>query len=249
VFIYKNVGFEIKYLHTEYDDILLNGKTIEIIDINGIDILNKINFIEFINDCKIKFIIYKIPSNDLLLKKKLSEIGFYYVTSTMQLFEFNLFDKSYTNNSNLSICDDNREQNFLIIKKLMLENFNHGKFYEDFNLYYLSNERQELILHNLYNDILNNFVVIRNESNTPLGYFIHKKELKYQELIFAGINKEIFELGLGDKIWNKFHFYLKSNLIEKTHTSISMSNIGVLNIYSKLGYTFKNIKEHYHYII
>ena len=55
-------------------------------------------------------------------------------------------------------------------------------------------------------------------------------------------NKEIFELGLGDKIWNKFHLYLKENLIEKTHTSISISNIGVLNIYSKLGYTFKNIK-------
>ena len=167
----------------------------------------------------------------------------------MQLYEFNLLDKSYINNSDITICEDNRDQNFSIIKKLMLENFNHGKFYEDFNLNYLSHERQDLILNNLYKDSLNNFVLIKNESNTPLGYFIHKKNNKYQELIFAGLNKEIFEFGLGDKIWNKFHFYLKSNLIEKTHTSISMTNIGVLNIYSKLGYTFKNIKEHYHYII
>lgn len=246
---YKSTSFEIKYLHTEYDDILLNGKSIEIIEINGIEALNKSNFIEFINDCNIKFIIYKISSKELLLKKKLSEIGFYYVTSTVQLYEFNLLEKSYINNSNLFICEKNRDENFLIIKKLMLENFYHGKFYEDFNLNYLSNQRQNLVLNNLYKDSLNNFVVINNEINFPVGYFIHKKNSKYQELIFAGLNKEIFELGLGDKVWNKFHFYLKSISIEKTHTSISLSNIGILNIYSKLGYTFKYLKEHYHYVI
>ena len=91
------------------------------------------------------------------------------------------------------------------------------------------------------------FVVIKNQFDIPLGYFIHKKANKFQELVFAGLNANFIEIGLGDKIWNKFHYFLKSKFIDKTQTSISISNIGVLNIYSKLGYTFKNIKEHYHF--
>ena len=78
---------------------------------------------------------------------------------------------------------------------------------------------------------------------------LNEFEIKnYTEAIFAGIDHSIKSQFDGYLNLQAFHKYLfTTEKINYIKTSITLSNLGVLNIYNKLNYSFYNVKEDYHF--
>jgi hypothetical protein len=191
----------------------------------------------------------KISPSNFFLKELLYQSGFYYVTTTIDLYDTNIQTKKYPNP--LLVQTFREEKKILALKEIelmMLSNFDHGKFFEDFNLKHLALTRQEEVLSNLSRDNDVTFSLLFNHKGTAVGYFIHKSNDEFEHLIFAGTSSTELYRGIGEDVWNSFHNFIQNTGITKTKTLISLSNAGVLNIYSKLGYKFRRPLEQYHFL-
>lgn len=247
-FIFQDI--EINYKNTKHDDVLIGGRTIEVFEFeekNNLVISNPFELLFY--STSVAFAMIKISPANFFLKELLYRSGFYYVTTTIDLYEVNIQTKRYPNP--LGVQTFTREKKTYAlkeIKKMMLNNFGHGKFFEDFNLKHLAFIRQEEVLNNLSNDSDVSFSLLYNVAGKIVGYFVHKSIDDFENLIFAGTNCHELYMGIGDDVWNSFHNFLQNEGIKKTKTLISLSNTGVLNIYSRLGYKFRRPREQYHFL-
>jgi hypothetical protein len=246
--IFEDDNLKIDYFHTEYDDFLINNGKISI-KINKLDKKNDnfvSSFLFFAETAQIGFASLEVKPDDLAKKKLLNEISFYYCNTTASLFNKNIGSIEYPQNLP-DIYKDKSNESLKKIIDITDKRFGWGRIYEDLNLYDKGHERMVLILKNILKREESNILLSKDNENI-IGFYIFENRKNYTEAIFAGIDHSIKSQFDGYLNLQAFHKYLfTTEKINYIKTSITLSNLGVLNIYNKLNYSFYNVKEDYHF--
>ena len=246
--IIQDNHFDIDYTHTEYDDIFFdNKKTIQInrFIVKNYNISSSFDFLMKEND--IVFAYIEIDPTNVDIKNSLKISGFYYCTTTSKLMnkDISQIDYSDYDDQQYEMFMDNTNFGLTQIIKIIEGKFGWGRFYEDCNLNKHATKRMKIILTKLYDEKNINFLFARNE-NGITGFLVFEKLNTSINAIFAGINQN--NKMKGSTFWLGWHKYIFERIgIKYVKTSISLANIGVLNIYSALGYKFYQPKEDYHF--
>lgn len=205
------------------------------------------------------FVFARIPREHLNLICLLEQIGFYVVECTVTpfvrlnnhekicAFEQNrlLYLPNKFRTASVTIPTVNRPDGKLAaaIKKVASESFEDDRFHVDVNC---SAEIADKRFAYWVEDLIDNehvsfdLMYIQDEL---AGFMARKKN----DLILAGFSKTYRAAGLGEFLWLTSCSIIK-NLSHKTaETLISINNIAVLNLYSRLGFRFKNTQYGLHY--
>jgi len=246
--IIKTKDFEIECIHTEYDNIFFsNKKTIKItkFEINTQNINKK--FYAAMKKYNIAFAYIEIDPSNHNLKRQMHEIGFYYCTTTSKIINRNISKIDYSNleDAQFQMFEDKTINGLNKIIQIIEDKFDWGRFYEDYYLNKFATDRMKIMLNKLHKDNDVKFLFAKNKKEV-VGFFIYKVKVNFIDAVFAGINQKNKVKGIN--FWLAWHKYvLEEERINRVKTLISLANIGVINIYSKLGYSFYQPKEDYHF--
>lgn len=179
---------------------------------------------------------FTVKVDPLSCKKKLHEAGFYYCDTLVEPHcEIKSFRDFYHKSVHLSY-----DLNMDSLIKISDGAFTHGRFHRDFNLdkkladLRYNNWLREFydskkIIGLMYEDDLAGFWCV-NEGKVPL----HALSVKYKGKGFA---KYFWSAGCRE-LFNKG--------FKEVSSSISASNLAVLNLYASLGFKFRNPLDIYH---
>jgi len=243
--IYQEEDCIIEFTYTDYDDFLTPGK--RTIKISKLIIDNNLkSFENFIKTHNIGFVSFEVKPSDLELKKKLSKLHFYYCNTTAKLFKSNLPSITYL--LDLPVIIETKEyKDFTKVKSIIKQKFGWGRIYEDIFLNKFASRRMEFVLENLFHDEVTHLLIAKDRDDI-VGYFIYKSVNNGVEAVFAGIDKNLHSQYNGLMCFLGFHKYLfEFNKYTFIKTSISLTNLAILNIYIQLGYSFIKVKEDFHY--
>ena len=205
------------------------------------------------------FVFARIPREHLELIHPLEQIGFSVVECTVTPFirlhnnekicEFeqnrsiflpNKFRSTVVTISTVNSPDSNLAAT---IKKVASESFTDDRFHVDANC---SAEIADRRFAYWVDDLVSNVTVsfdlmyIQNE----LAGFMARKN---NDLILAGFSKTYRAAGLGEFLWLTSCSIIKNLSFKTAETLISINNIAVLNLYSRLGFRFKDAQYSLHY--
>ena len=243
--MYQEKDCFIEYTYTDYDDFLTPGK--RTIKITKLLIDNNLEFFsKFIKIYNVGFASIEVKPSDFEVKKKLSKLRFYYCNTTAKLFKSNL--KSILYPEDLPVVIETKEvKDLTYVKSIIKKKFGWGRIYEDIFLNESASLRMEFVLEKLFHEEVTHLLIAKDGEDV-VAYYIYKTLNNGVEAVFAGIDISLHSQYNGLMCFFGFHKYLndikKCTLIK---TSISLTNLAVLNIYIKLGYTFFEAKEDYHY--
>lgn len=183
---------------------------------------------------------YTIKVNSLIDKRLLHEHGFYYCDTLIE---------PYCNRDRLRVA---QHPDAAISKEVDAEQllaishgaFSHGRFHRDFNLSKSASDlRYDNWLKQLFEaqqvyglywqDVLAGFIACNGST-----LVLHAVAEKYRG---RGLSKYWWSAICSDLLGNGGHETVKS--------SISASNIAVLNLYVSLGFSFKNSQDIYHCLV
>lgn len=181
---------------------------------------------------------YTVKVDPLASKKKLHDYGFYYCDTLIEpyctQYQFVDFQKEGVYIS-CSISIDN-------LMNICHGAFSHGRFHRDFNLdKNLADIRYDLWLRELY-DSQNAFGLMHHDE--VAGFWGVSKN----KILLHALSETYRGKGMAKYFWSvacKELFREYNELI----SSISASNIPVLNLYSSLGFRFRNPLDVYHVLI
>lgn len=203
------------------------------------------------------FAFARLPKSHLQYVPLLQSCGFYLVECTIAPFI------QFAKNGLLaSFCDDRRKfipkrfdsvnVKFVTatdtppdkqLRSIAYESFNDDRFHLDFNCPAATADRRfenwvEELLHN--NAVFFDLLKVNGET---VGFMARKEN----HLILAGFSKKFQRSGLGDYLWLGSCKAVQSLGYRYTETLISVNNISVLNLYSRLGFKFRNPQYSFHY--
>jgi GNAT superfamily N-acetyltransferase len=182
---------------------------------------------------------YTVKLNPLNNKKILHEFGFYYCDTLIE---------PYCNYANLVTY---QKQGIHISDLVDIENlsnsvygaFTHGRFHRDFKLKkYLADIRYDLWLRELHQSKEIFTLMIFDKVAGFWGYSNNK-------ILLHALSEEYRGKGLAKYFWSlACQKLFEKGYLELT-SSISASNIPVLNLYSSLGFKFRNPVDIYHLLL
>ena len=192
----------------------------------------------------VRFSMIRIDSNDHLLKNVLQNEGFYFAETNIVLTINNLqkndFGAVLRNDLPLTIPDSN---DFDQIKHIARTSFHYSRFHEDYN--FDQNKVKEKYA---------NWVEDLRLENKP--FLIYKNHNEVLSFLAYEVNNDTIDLILGGSLESKgilsyyfyasFMTYFQNIGIKKAITDISAANIGILNLYSLLNFTFKKTLFGFH---
>lgn len=207
------------------------------------------------------FIQVRLPNSKSNLKRVqiLERCGFYFVEANLEPqtnLKRNSVLKDFLNDKhkfipkkykleelNVSYLDKNDPEEINYIKEMAENSFSDDRFHVDFNCPEdIANKRFSYWIDDLYID--QNVVFLSlNYLDKPIAFFCHKK----QNLILAGFAKKYVNSGLGSFFWLSVLEKIFINGIYQAKTLISVNNTSVLNLYSRIGFSFKNPSVTFHY--
>lgn len=121
--------------------------------------------------------------------------------------------------------------------------FSYGRFHRDFNLKReLSDLRYDRWLKKLYK-INHVFALLLN--NKCIGFFAYQGN----KIVLHAINKNYRGKGLAKYLWSAACNELFNKGHKELVSSISASNLAAVNLYSSLGFKFRNPVEIYHKLV
>lgn len=238
----------LEYRDTPWDEKVFAIQTKEILNIEykefeAIDLLLKEFENEFFND-GLAYI--RVNSNDIKLKQKLLENGYYIAETSLKLTHKNI--QKYNFNSvfkkNLELTSDLNTNFINQLKEIASSSFNYSRFHED---PFLDINKSKQRYANWINDLVQQ----------------DKKILIYQkqEIIYSFMFYEFFEqnkvnlilggskLGFGQltpSFWISVFNFLKSKDAKSIDVVISAANITILNLYIMTGFSVKECTLDYH---
>ena len=182
---------------------------------------------------------YTVKVAPLLSKKILHEYGFYYCDTLIEPYcnpnSFVEYLKAGITISKLVSIDD--------LIKISHGAFIHGRFHKDFNLdSNLADLRYDLWLKELYNS--QNVFGLMSE-NRIAGFWGCIKN----KIVLHALSEEYRGRGMAKYFWSVACQELFSHGYQELTSSISASNISVLNLYSSLGFKFRNPVDVYHSLV
>lgn len=179
---------------------------------------------------------YTIKMSPLSSKAKIEEAGFYYCDTLVEPYcrkeNFSGFycpevsvSKDFKVNEILDICNGA---------------FHHGRFHRDFNLSQIDADAR-------YNNWLLQLVASKSVYS-----LLHNKNVvgfiatQNGSLILHAISKNIQGKGLSKYLWTPVCDKLFEIGFSEIYSSISVSNLAVLNLYASLGFRFRSPIDVYH---
>lgn len=234
---YSNNNAKIIYRESFWDERVLGFPTIDIVAIEVIDkldynLLLKF-FLEYLNN-RYKFVSFRMSLQDPILKKELIRRGFVLVEQSYRVeclnpqfqgFLFSKIDVDYLSDSLKEIGE---------VKRIAREDFYFGRFFEDpFIEEWVAQKRNEYWIDDM---IMNPSyrILIAKKNNSVIGFMAFSDENSHIELLLGGLTSKYAHLSYS--FWSHlFDNYFKTRLIK---TTISCSNLGVVNLYKKFGFNF-----------
>ena len=225
----------ILYRESYWDERALGIASLDIISIEVEDkrdfILLVENFLKYLNN-KYKFVSYRMTTQDSVLKKELIENGFilveqsYIVECLNPQIQFNSVLKM-----DVGYLVDSVEDIEQVIK-ISKEDFHFGRFFEDpFIENSVAQTRNEYWIHDMIDDPTCK-ILLAKKNNSVIGFMAFKMSENKVELLLGGLTSKYAHLSYS--FWSyMFKVYFRNKLIK---TTISCSNIGVVNLYKKFGF-------------
>lgn len=238
---YGNNTAKITYRESFWDERVLGFPSIDIVSIEVIDKLDYTLlikfFLEYLNN-RYKFVSFRMSLQEPVLKKELIKRGFVLVEQSYRVECLNpqleglLFSKIDVN-----FLSDSQEE-IEEVKRIAREDFYYGRFFEDpFIKERVAQKRNEYWI----DDMIKNpsyRILIAKKNNSVIGFMAFSDENTHVELLLGGLTSKYAHLSYS--FWfHLFDNYFKNRLIK---TTISCSNLGVVNLYKKFGFNFT---EHY----
>lgn len=182
---------------------------------------------------------YTVKINPLSSKRVLQNYGFYYCDTLIEPYcNINNFIKFQE--EKISINDSIGLTELIRISHRA---FSHGRFHRDFNLdKNLADIRYELWLKDIY-ESKGVFGLIYATDLAGFWGFTNNK------IVLHALSEEYRGRGLAKYFWSLACQELFSRGHQELISSISASNVRVLNLYSSLGFRFRNPLDVYHLLI
>lgn len=182
---------------------------------------------------------YTVKIDPLSSKKVLHEYGFYYCDTLIEPYcnpnSFMEYVKPGIQISKLVSIDD--------LTKISHGAFTHGRFHKDFNLdRNQADLRYDLWLKELYNS--QNVFGLMSDGRIA-GFWGCVKN----KIVLHALSEEYRGRGMAKYFWSVACQELFSHGYQELTSSISASNISVLNLYSSLGFKFRNPVDVYHILV
>jgi hypothetical protein len=236
------------YQDTPWDTKILGFKTNEIKEVvySSEKQLYKtiVKFEEFCISQKYLFTNSRINPDDRMLRKALSEMGYFNSeTSLMVDLSINNF-KPINNFGNLKfLIREYSAQDLEELRSISFNIFSHGRFFED---PYISIENAKARNKNWINYLIDKSIIIIGELNTTLfGYMAFQLEGDRASLLLGGVKSNFTMYSY--PFWQKVFLEL-INKFEVKHISgiVSASNIRIMNLYSHFDFKFSKTFFGYH---
>lgn len=243
---FSNKVGQIIYEESYWDARVLDCDTINILSIAFYDEndLNKLipPFIELIKN-KYCFISYRSQENNNSLKKILLENNFIIVEKSYLIEGRNINIESIRRISDLcKLKSISTKAEVNAVKEIAEEEFDYGRFFED---PFISESIAKKRNSNWVNDIIESDkteVVLLHKKDSVIGFMAFEEKDEYIELLLGGVKSSYAHLAYG--FWGKFfNDYCGQKLIR---TTISCSNLPVVNLYSFMGFRFKTVLTGFH---
>jgi ribosomal protein S18 acetylase RimI-like enzyme len=182
---------------------------------------------------------YTVRLDPLKSKRLLDEFGFYYCDTLIEPYcSFDDLIVHQREEISLSeVVDIN------LLAKTVYGAFRHGRFHRDFNLNRdLADIRYDLWLRELYqvNQVFG--LMLRDEIAGFWGYSGNK-------ILLHALNEKYRGKGIAKYFWSIACQKLFAKGYPELTSSISASNLAVLNLYLSLGFKFRNPVDVYHLMV
>lgn len=179
---------------------------------------------------------YTIKVNPLASKVEIEKAGFYYCDTLIEPYcvKKNFFG---FHSSEITITQDFDGNEILDICNGA---FHHGRFHRDFNLSQLKADER-----------YNNWLLQLIESNSVYSLLYKNKTVGFiavqnSTLLLHAISRDFQGKGLAKYLWTPVCDVLFEAGFDEISSSISVSNIAVLNLYTSLGFRFRSPVDVYH---
>jgi hypothetical protein len=234
-----------KIINAFWEERNIGKKTIEV-EYEKSD--NETDFINSITSLKdASYIVIKAPSGNFELSSILSEKGFKYIESIIEislpLKEYILPPKLVKLNDSISyeIVDNIRIDS--VCKQINKGIFTTDRIAIDKNFgYEISNKRYSNWVRDEFNN--NNSIFEIKFGAKYIGFFGIKEKSKFTyEIFLAGIYVEVQSFGLGFSIISKSIEEISLKQAKQIITHISTNNIQIMRLYTQLGFTPIDIKN------
>ena len=185
---------------------------------------------------------YTIKINPLTSKKIFHEFGFYYCDTLIEPYcspeRIVKYDKEGVD---ISESVDREELNLLI--NMIYSTFTYDRFHRDFNINpHLADVRYDLWLQDLWK---NKQVFTLRFSGRIAGFWAYSNN----KILLHALSQEYRGKGLSKYFWSLACEKLFTKGHQELTSSISVSNLAVLNLYSSLGFRFRNAVDIYHLVV
>lgn len=138
-------------------------------------------------------------------------------------------------------CVDREELNLL--SNMIYSTFTYDRFHRDFNINpHLADVRYDLWLQDLWK---NEQVVTLIYSGKIAGFWAYSNN----KILLHALSQEYRGKGLSKYFWSLACTKLLAKGYQEITSSISASNLAVLNLYSSLGFRFRNAVDIYHLVL
>lgn len=216
-------------IKTPWDSIALNRPTYEIKKINN----------KSISWMKKHAGHYTLRLDSLEPKGELEALGFYYCDTLIEP----QCKRENLRPTNEELFEVERLSDVDSIISICFDNFKHDRFHKD---KHIKKSEADIRYANWVYDIQEKGNVLSLLYKSELvGFWAYKDE----SILLHALKKEKQGLGLSRGLWYKASSYMFQNHeFDFIKTSISASNLPVLNIYASLGFRFKKVTDVYHAI-
>jgi hypothetical protein len=183
---------------------------------------------------------YTVKIDPLVSKKELHDFGFYYCDTLLEpycvLKNLAIYEKE---GIEISESVDDIHQIITII----YDNFKYDRFHRDFNIEQcLGDLRYNLWLEDLCKT---NQVFSLKLFGDLVGFWAYSNH----QILLHALNKNYQGKGLSKYFWSLACQKLFAKGYQELTSSISASNVTVLNLYSSLGFKFRNPVDIYHFLL
>lgn len=179
---------------------------------------------------------YTIKINPLASKKILHEFGFYYCDTLIEPYcHPDKLVKHQKEGSHISESVDFQE-----LRKIVYGSFIYDRFHRDFNIdSHLADMRYDLWLQDIWQK---KQVFALMFLDHIAGFWAYSD----QKILLHALSKEFRGKGLSKYFWSIACEKLFTKGYPEITSSISVANVPVLNLYSSLGFNFRNPVDIYH---
>ncbi|MFM6348105.1 MAG: GNAT family N-acetyltransferase [Dolichospermum sp.] len=185
---------------------------------------------------------YTIKINPLAPKKILHEFGFYYCDTLIEPYCSPERIVKY-DQEGIDISESVNREELSLLSNIIYSTFTYDRFHRDFNINpHLADVRYDLWLQDLWK---NEQVFTLRYSGKIAGFWAYSNN----KILLHALSQEYKGKGLSKYFWSLACVKLLAKGHQEITSSISASNLAVLNLYSSLGFRFRNAVDIYHLVL